>query len=121
MATLSTAPEVGIDLATPFNGPFLVKLLIKSALFVMAAKESLGETNILGPKMIFLSASPSQAAPKSGTFFDKSFLKTSIFASRSLAWTKFGSGWIPPKSGSGLHLSKFSLGTPKIFWKIAIA
>ena len=110
-----------MDLATPFNGPFRIKLFIISALFVITANESLGDTNIRGPKIIFLSASPSQAAPKSGTFFDKSFLKTSILASKSLAWTKFGSGWIPPKSGKGWHLSKFFKGTLNILLNISRA
>ena len=60
-ATLSTAPEVGILLATPFN------LFFKKRLDLLAstAKESEGVTKKFLPRIMFRSASPSQAAPKS--------------------------------------------------------
>lgn len=61
-ATLSNAPEVGIDLAAPIN-PFLN---IKLALAANIANESEGVTKNYFPRIIFLSASPSHAAPNSG-------------------------------------------------------
>jgi len=64
LATLSKAPEVGIDLATPMS-PLLGKMAW--ALAARTATESDGVTKNYFPRIIFLSASPSQAAPKSGT------------------------------------------------------
>lgn len=63
-ATLSIAPLVGILLATPANYP----LNIASELAAKTAKLSEGVTKNYLPKIIFLSASPSQAAPKSYFF-----------------------------------------------------
>ena len=63
--TLSNAPDVGIDLAIP-NNPFLN---IAWELAAINATESDGVTKNYLPKIIFLSASPSQAAPKSGASF----------------------------------------------------
>lgn len=60
-ATLSTAPDVGILLATPFNLCFKNR----SECAAKIANESDGVTKKFLPNIIFLSASPSQAAPKS--------------------------------------------------------
>lgn len=79
MATLSSAPEVGIDLATPVN-PLFGKTAW--ALAASTATESEGVTKNYLPKIMFLSASPSQAAPKSGTSF------ASLFFAMSKVWTK---------------------------------
>lgn len=56
------APEVGIDLATPTNFVFMKA----SEFAAITATESLGVTKNYLPKIIFLSASPSQAAPIEG-------------------------------------------------------
>lgn len=60
-ATLSTAPEVGILLATPL----IFYFKNKSEWAAKTASESEGVTKKFFPKIIFLSASPSHAAPKS--------------------------------------------------------
>jgi hypothetical protein len=80
-------PEVGMDLPTPNNfltGAFLKTL---SALAANTATESLGVTKNLLPKIIFLSASPSHAAPKSGILLGKQLerLKTSIISTNYFA------------------------------------
>lgn len=58
-ATLSMAPLVGILLATPAKGVLNTAV----ALAAIIAKLSEGVTKNYLPKIIFLSASPSQAAP----------------------------------------------------------
>jgi len=58
---LSTAPEVGMLRATPTNFYFKKKWLK----LARTASESEGVTKNFLPNIIFLSASPSQAAPKS--------------------------------------------------------
>lgn len=60
-ATLSTAPDVGMLRATPESFCFK-KYWLKLA---RTASESEGVTKKFFPRIIFLSASPSQAAPKS--------------------------------------------------------
>ena len=60
---------------------------------------------------IFLSPSPSKAAPKSyGPFF--------IAFTKSLAYVKFGSGWSPPKSSNGVALTILESLTPNSWLNI---
>ncbi len=61
LATISTAPDVGILLATPL----IFYFKNRSEWAAKIARESEGVTKKFLPKIIFLSASPSQAAPKS--------------------------------------------------------
>jgi hypothetical protein len=60
------------------------------------ARLSLGETKHLRPRIMLRSPSPSDAAAKSGAS------SANISAARSRALTRLGSGWPPPKSGSGV-------------------
>ena len=62
--TLSNAPDVGMDLAAPINPVFGNIILAQAA---NTARESDGVTKNYLPKIMFLSASPSHAAPKWGT------------------------------------------------------
>ena len=89
-ATLSMAPLVGMLLATPRTF-----LLAKMACVLAArrASESEGVTKNYRERIILRSASPSQAAPKSGIFaLSDSFLNGSINFTSSSAYTRFGSG-----------------------------
>ena len=65
LATRSKAPEVGMERAHPFK-PSL-KYGMQVALAAMMARLSEGLTNHCLPRIMFLSASPSAAAPNSGT------------------------------------------------------
>ena len=85
-ATVSTAPEVGILLATP-----RILDLRKSYEFVAkTAKESDGVTKKFFPKIMLRSASPSQAAPKS--YSDLFYENIPSFFTKFSAHFKFGSG-----------------------------
>lgn len=85
-ATLSTAPDVGILLATPRNFYFKNKLECAARI----ANESDGVTKKFLPNIIFRSASPSQAAPKSN--YDCFSAKTPISFTRCSAHLRLGSG-----------------------------
>lgn len=80
--TLSRAPLVGILLAHPNNYPYKKD----PELAAKIAKLSEGVTKNYFPKIIFLSASPSQAAPKSGILELSVYLMNgSIIATNYLA------------------------------------
>jgi len=64
-ATRSRAADVGMDRATPFSPP--AKKGMASALAAMMATESEGVTKNCLPRIMLRSASPSCAAPKSGS------------------------------------------------------
>merc|ERR1719221_779001 len=64
-ATRSRAPDVGMERAQPFRPP--LKKGMQEALAAMIARLSEGLTNHCLPRIMFRSASPSAAAPKSGT------------------------------------------------------
>merc|ERR1712137_646504 len=76
-ATMSRAPDVGIDRAQPFK-PFL-NCGIRSAFATRIANESEGEMKNCELMIMFLSASPSAAAPKLGGGFSVSILRPSLF------------------------------------------
>lgn len=81
IVTLSNAPDVGIDLAAP-NNPFLN---MRWAFAANTANESDGVTKNYLPNIIFLSASPSHAAPKCGTELESFFLWISKISTKSCA------------------------------------
>ncbi len=101
LATRSTAPDVGIDRATP-ESPFF-KYGIWQALAAITAKLSQGVTKkAFRPSTMFRSPSPSNAAPKSWS-------PLRIDMIRCCAHFKFGSGCRPPKSGLGMLFETDSL------------
>jgi len=104
------APLVGIDLATPAKGP----LNTDEALAAKIARLSEGVTKNCLPKIIFLSASPSHAAPRSGIFsiFSVFVLKGSRISTNSLAYVKLGSGCPFPKSSRGILLINYETSVP---------
>ena len=110
-ATTSSAAEEGIDRATPLGPPALAKCGMASQLSQMSAILSDGVTKHPAPAMRFRSPSPSLAAPSVGRVEVSTLLSAlpsdarPIFFTRSDAYVKFGSGWIPPKSGFGSHRS----------------
>jgi hypothetical protein len=94
---------------------------IASALAAITARESLGVTKNCLPRIMFLSPSPSAAAPNTGTLLLALLLPLSllsllllgstepsaaspILATSSGAYVRLGSGWHPPKSSRGSHL-----------------
>uniref|UniRef100_A0A7C9CDK9 Uncharacterized protein n=1 Tax=Opuntia streptacantha TaxID=393608 RepID=A0A7C9CDK9_OPUST len=84
-ATRSSAPLVGIDRAKPLIPSW--KYGIASCAFAaIIATESDGVTKKLLPRIMFLSPSPSLAAPKSGPF------SPYIRSTKSLAYVRLGSG-----------------------------
>mmetsp|Transcript_2529 Transcript_2529/g.4754 ORF Transcript_2529/g.4754 Transcript_2529/m.4754 type:complete len:296 (+) Transcript_2529:147-1034(+) len=112
LATRSTAPEVGIDLAQPLR-PSL-NCGIRSALATSMAKESEGEMKNCEPRIMLRSASPSAAAPKVGGGLSVSILlpplSRPIVLTNSTAYVRLGSACpcqadsVPPKSGLGSAL-----------------
>lgn len=76
-ATRSSAPDVGMDLATPFKPPLDEKYGMQFACAAMMATESDGVTKNRSPRIMLRSASPSAAAPKEGTCNGKKHQKTS--------------------------------------------
>ena len=67
MATRSSAPDVGMDLATPLRPPLEEKYGMQLACAAMIATESDGVTKKRSPRIMLRSASPSAAAPNEGT------------------------------------------------------
>mmetsp|Transcript_32448 Transcript_32448/g.45225 ORF Transcript_32448/g.45225 Transcript_32448/m.45225 type:complete len:227 (-) Transcript_32448:268-948(-) len=116
-ATKSTAPLVGMERAQPFK-PSLKYGMHSWALSTMIASESDGVTKNFFPKIMFLSASPSAAAPNSGTV-SLFFSPRPIVSTRSWAYVRFGSGCPPPKSSLGSELrhtfESIPSSSPKIF------
>merc|ERR1719491_1155285 len=86
LATMSNAPDVGMDRAQPFNP--LLNCGMQSEFATIIAKESEGETKNWDPMIMLRSASPSAAAPKVGggfsvaTFFP-SLSRPMIFTSET--------------------------------------
>mmetsp|Transcript_1104 Transcript_1104/g.3493 ORF Transcript_1104/g.3493 Transcript_1104/m.3493 type:complete len:213 (+) Transcript_1104:783-1421(+) len=128
-ATRSSAHEVGIERAHALR-PCLKKG-IALAFAAMTARESEGVTKKFAPRIMFRSASPSAAAPKTGggagVLMGEPALSSPIFAISSTACDKFGSAWPwcadvgPPKSGNGVALSKDEAGRPSSVQKTALA
>merc|ERR1712194_543080 len=91
--TMSTAPEVGIDLAAPFSPE--ANWGIVSAFATIMASESEGETKNCDPIIMLRSASPSAAAPNVGGGAGVSIFLPSLFkpivATSSTAYVRFGS------------------------------
>ena len=92
---------------------------IEWELAAIRAMLSEGVTKKFFPRIMLRSASPSQAAPKSGAYTALS--KTPIFLTRSSAYVRLGSGWPWPKSGSTLHLKRLLGLIPKSSPKIFLA
>mmetsp|Transcript_15336 Transcript_15336/g.30541 ORF Transcript_15336/g.30541 Transcript_15336/m.30541 type:complete len:222 (+) Transcript_15336:679-1344(+) len=105
-ATRSTAPDVGMLLATDFRPPCAAKNGILLAFAAITARESEGVTKNCVPRIMFLSPSPSAAAPNDGTDLPAMsiglpFLSRPMVATSSLAYVRLGSAWPPLKSSLG--------------------
>ena len=120
-ATRSRAPLVGMLRERPLTPP-AKKGMHDAAFFAMIATESLGVTKKRSPTTMLRSASPSHAPPNCtspAAASPPSLRPHASISSGAYFW--FGSGWHPPKSGSGLHRSKHSAGTPSVSWRRSTA
>mmetsp|Transcript_766 Transcript_766/g.1819 ORF Transcript_766/g.1819 Transcript_766/m.1819 type:complete len:218 (-) Transcript_766:907-1560(-) len=140
--TRSRAHDVGMLRATPLSpplppkrakGPFLVaKYGMSSQLSTSTARESEGVTKNLLPRIMFLSASPSAAAPRTGgssacPVMGEPSLATPIRSHSSRALARLGSAcpcegqsW-PPKSSLGSQFMRELSGAPRISQKTFLA
>mmetsp|Transcript_55333 Transcript_55333/g.165903 ORF Transcript_55333/g.165903 Transcript_55333/m.165903 type:complete len:227 (-) Transcript_55333:195-875(-) len=109
LATRSTAPEVGMERATPLRPPWAAKKGMASAYAAIIARESDGVTKNWDPRIMFLSPSPSAAAPKEGIALSPvsifwPFLSRPMMATSSFAYVRLGSACPPLKSSFGVAL-----------------
>ena len=122
-ATRSTAPDVGMDRATPLKPPWVLKNGMLSALATMTAKESDGLTKNCFPRIMLRSPSPSAAAPNSGTtrsptsIFSPLRLRP-IISTSSCAYVRFGSACPPLKSFFGTAFMQTFSGCPRMSMNI---